>query len=76
MRFFKKYPLPPRHDKYKVINFAPSKKSIVANKLPSGYLEQFLRRIKSPLTRQQREIYRALIVPTWQSLNSHNFTNR
>ena len=35
----------------KVIGFAPSKKSIMANKLPSTNLERFLRWIKSPLTR-------------------------
>ena len=31
------------HITFKVINFAPSNKSIMANKLPSTNLEQFLR---------------------------------
>ena len=44
---------PTRQIKYKTIDFAPCKKSIMANKLRSTNLEQFLRRIKS----------RALIVP-------------
>ena len=48
--FFKNHP-PTRHIKYKTINLAPSNKSVMANKLPSINLEQFLRRIKSPLTR-------------------------
>ena len=34
------------------MNFAPGNESIIANKLPSTNLEHFLRRIKSPLTRQ------------------------
>ena len=37
----------------------------MANTRLSTNLEQLLRRIKSPLTRQKREIYRALIVPNW-----------
>ena len=42
----------PTHDiKYKVIDFDPSNKSIMAKKLPSSILEWFVRRIKSPLTR-------------------------
>ena len=48
--FRKNHPLT-RHIKYKVIIFASSNTSIMANKLPSTNLEQFLRRIKSPLTR-------------------------
>ena len=40
---------PTRHVKYKVIDFAPSTKSIMANKLLSTNLERFLRRIKSRL---------------------------
>ena len=36
-----------RHLKYKMIDFAPSNKSIMANKLPSINLERFLRRIVS-----------------------------
>ena len=38
--------LPTRHIKYKVIDFAPSNKSIMAKKLPSNNLDFFLRRIK------------------------------
>ena len=37
--------------KYKIKNFAPCNKSIMANKLRSTNLEWFIRRIKSPLTR-------------------------
>ena len=39
-----------RHIQYKGIDFVPSNKSIMANKLRSTNLERFLRRIKSPLT--------------------------
>ena len=39
------------HANYIVINFAPSTKSFTENRLPSTNLEQFSRRIKSPLTR-------------------------
>ena len=59
-----------------MIDFAPSNKSNMANKLPSTNLERFLRRTKSPLTRYQCNIYRALTVPNWpkwQPLNPHNF---
>ena len=42
---------PTRHLQIKVINFAPCKKSIVANKLCSTNLERFLRWIESPFTR-------------------------
>ena len=66
---------PPRHIKKK-INLAPSDKSILANKLPSTNLEQFLSRIKSP-KRSEREVYCALIVTNWpkcHSLNPQNFT--
>ena len=39
------------HTPYKVqSDFAPSNKSIMVNKLTSTYLEEFLKRIKSPLT--------------------------
>ena len=48
--FFENHP-PTRHIKYKGIVFAPSNKSIRANKLRSTNLERFIRRIKSPLTR-------------------------
>ena len=41
---------PTRHLKQKVTDFAAIYKSITANKLPLTNLEQFLRRIKSPLT--------------------------
>ena len=34
-------------------------------KIPLTNLERLLRRIKSPLTRLQREIYRVLIDPNW-----------
>ena len=47
------------------------------NKIPLTNLERLLRRVKSPLTRLQREIYRALIVPNWpkwQSLQPKKFT--
>ena len=67
---------PKRHIKHKKINFTPCNKSIIANKLLSTFLERFLRRIKSPLTRLEREIYRALIVSNWPktpSLKPHNF---
>ena len=39
------------HIKYKLINFTPIIKLIMANKLPSTKLELFLRQIKSRLTR-------------------------
>ena len=42
---------PTRHIKYKKINFAPTIISMMADKLLSTNLEQFLRQIKSPLTR-------------------------
>ena len=42
---------PTRHIKYKKIDFALCNKSIMANKLVSTNLEQFIRRIKSPLKR-------------------------
>ena len=42
---------PTRHLKYKVINFAPSNKSVEASKLPSTNLERLLKSIKSSLTR-------------------------
>ena len=47
--FFNKNHPPTRHIKYMTIDFAPSNKSIRANKLPSTNLERFLRRIKSRL---------------------------
>ena len=56
--FFSKFEIfhenhpPTRHIKYKKIYFAPCNKSIMANKLLSTNLEQFLRPINSPLTRQ------------------------
>ena len=40
-----------RHIKYNRVDLAPCNKSIIANKLLSTNLEQFLRRVKSPLTR-------------------------
>ena len=46
-------------------------------KIPLTNLERLLRRIKSPLTCLQREIYRVLIVPNWpkwQFLQHKNFT--
>ena len=43
-------PPPTRHVNYKKIDFAPFNESTMANELPSTSLEQFLRRIKSPLT--------------------------
>ena len=49
--FFSENHPPTRHIKFKVINLAPSYKSIMANKLRSASLEQFLRRIKYPLAR-------------------------
>ena len=42
---------PPTHIKYKKIDFVPCNKSIMVNKLRSANLEQFIRRIKSPLKR-------------------------
>ena len=42
---------PTRHIKYKTMYFAPCNTSIMANKLLLTNLKQFLRRIKSPLTR-------------------------
>ena len=47
---YKNHP-PTRHLKYKKIIFAPSNKSIMANRLRLTKLERFLRRIKSPLKR-------------------------
>ena len=53
MRLFVKIiPLTP-YKKNKKIDFAASNKSIMANKLPSTNLEQFLRRIEFLLTREQ-----------------------
>ena len=57
-------------------NFATSNTSIMPNKIPLTNLERVLRRIKSPLTCLQREIYRVLIVPNWpkwQFLQHKNF---
>ena len=51
LNFFYEIITPTRHIKYKRIDFAHCNKSIMANKLLSTNLEQFLRRIKSPLTR-------------------------
>ena len=48
--FYENHP-PTRQLKYKKIDFVPCNKSIMANKLRSTYLERFIRRIKSPLTR-------------------------
>ena len=48
--FYKNHP-PTRQMKYKKIDFVPYNKSIMANKLRSTNLEQFIRRTKSPLTR-------------------------
>ena len=48
--FYENHP-PTRHMKYNRIDFAPCNKSIMANKLLLSNLEQFLRRINSPLTR-------------------------
>ena len=48
--FYENHP-PTRHIKYERIDFAPCNKSIMANKLLSTNLEQFLRRVNSPLTR-------------------------
>ena len=48
--FYENHP-PTRHIQYKRIDFAPSNKSIMANKLHSTNLERFIIRIKSPLTR-------------------------
>ena len=42
---------PTRHTKYKRIDFNPCNKPIMANQLLLTNLEQFLRRINSPLTR-------------------------
>ena len=47
--FYENHP-PTRHIKYKKIDFAPSNKPIMANKLLLTNLERFIRRIKSPLT--------------------------
>ena len=47
----KSSPHTPYTIKYKTKIFAPCNKSIMANKLLSTNLEQFLRRIKSPLPR-------------------------
>ena len=55
---------------YKMTNFTPSNTSIMPNKIPLTNLERLLRRVKSPLTRLQREIYRALIVPKWPKWQS------
>ena len=44
LKFLQNHP-PKRHIKYKVIDFDPSTKSIMANKIPSTKLERFLRRI-------------------------------
>ena len=44
------YP-PTRHRKSKMIDFAPSKKSVISKKFHVTYLEQFPRLIKSPLSR-------------------------
>ena len=46
--FYENHP-PTRHIKYKRIHFALCNKSIMANKLRSTNVEQFIRRTKSPL---------------------------
>ena len=48
--FYENHP-PTRYIKYKKIDFVPCNKSIMANKLRSTNLEQFIKRNKSPLTR-------------------------
>ena len=48
--FYENHP-PTRHIKYKGIDFTPCNKPIMATKLLLTYLERFLRRINSPLTR-------------------------
>ena len=48
--FYENHP-PTRHIKYKRIDFAPCNKPIIAKKLLLTNLEQFQRRINSPLTR-------------------------
>ena len=48
--FYENQP-PTRHIKYKRIDFAPFNKPIMAKKLLLTKLEQFSRRINSPLTR-------------------------
>ena len=53
-------------------NFATSNTSIMPNKIPLTNLERVLRRIKSPLTCLQREIYRVLIVQIGQNGNFYN----
>ena len=68
---------PTRHIKYKVIDFAPSNKSIIAKKLPTT--NDFSDGLNPRLRFNRRNIYCALIVPTWlkrQSLNHHNFTKK
>ena len=49
IKYFYKNHHPTSHMKYKKIDFIPCNKSIMANKLRSTNLEQFLRRIKSRL---------------------------
>ena len=51
LKFFMKIIPPHANIKYKMSDFDPFNKSIMANKLRSTNLEQFIRRIKSPLTR-------------------------
>ena len=53
--FCENYP-PTRHIKYKVITFAPSNKSIIANKLPSTNLKLFLRRRPMAIFKTLRKI--------------------
>ena len=53
--FYENHP-PTRHMKYKRIDFAPCNKSIMANQLPSTNLEGFLRRIKSRLCVNSKNI--------------------
>ena len=52
-----------RHIKFKVINFAPSNKSIMANKLTSTNLERFLRH--TFVSWPKFPVNFALIFPIW-----------
>ena len=60
------------HIKYQRIDFAPCNKSIMENKLLSTNLDWFLRRIKSPLRRLKRELYRALLSQIGQNGQNGN----
>ena len=59
---------------YMLFYFAYRKLSKRPNQMPQFILEHVLSQFKSPLAREQQEMYRALTVPNTQSIKPHKFT--